>query len=72
MVDGKRSLPLTHASSSEEITKIVHADIKNIAGDGQATLTVNQNHANIMQSLEIYVYKIATDAPWLTAVFGAR
>ena len=56
-------------SSSEEIARMAHADIKNITGDDQATLTVHHNYANIMQSFEIYVYEIGTDALRLNAVF---
>ena len=43
------------------------ADIKNIAGDDQATLTVYRNSTNIAHTFRFYVYKIATDAPQLMA-----
>ena len=46
---------------------MAHADIKNIADNDQATLTVDQNNANIAQSFKIYVYEITTDAPRLMA-----
>ena len=44
------------------------ADIKKIAGDDQATLTVNRN----AQSFEMYVYEIMTNAPRLMAASGDR
>ena len=44
------------------------ADIKNIASNDQATLRVYQNSANVEQFFKIFVYEIANDAPWLTAV----
>ena len=50
--------------SSEEIARMAHADVKNIAGDDEATLTVDQNYTNIAQSFEIYIHEITTDAPW--------
>ena len=69
MTDGCHELP---PSFSEEIARMAHADIKNMASDDQATLTVDQNYANIAQSFEIYVNKIATDAPRFTAASGDR
>ena len=47
------------------------ADIKNISGNDPATLKVELNSANILQSFEIFVYEIANDAPWLTAMVVA-
>ena len=44
------------------------ADVKNIAGDDQATLRDNQNSTNIAQSIKTYVYDIANDAPRLTSM----
>ena len=72
MVDGNSSCHEFAASSSEEIARMAHAEVKNIAGDNQATLTVDQNYAIITQSFEIYVYEIATDAPQLTAASEDR
>ena len=43
-------------------------DIKNISADDKATLRVDQNSANIVQSFKIYVFEITNDAPWLTAM----
>ena len=63
MVDGNGSCHGLMSSSSEEIARMAHADIKNIAGDDQATLTVDQNYAKIAQSSEIYDHEFATDAP---------
>ena len=57
---------------TEEIARMEHADIKNIAGNDQATLMVYQNYANIKQSFKIYVYMVATDAPQLMASSGDR
>ena len=42
------------------------ANVKNIAGDDQATLRVDQNSANITQFFEIFIYTITNDDPWLT------
>ena len=43
------------------------ADVKIIAGDDEATLRVNQNSANIMQSFKIFIYEFLVDALRLTA-----
>ena len=72
MVDSNSSYHELAPSSSEEITRIAHADVKDIAGDDQVTLTVNRNYANIAQSLKIYIYEIMLDALQLTAVSGDR
>ena len=44
------------------------ANVKNIAGDDQATLMVNLNSANIAYNFRFYVYEIVTVAPRLTAM----
>ena len=68
MVDGNGIYHHLTPSSFEEIAQMVHADVKNIAGDDHATITVAQNYAYITQSFEIYIYEITTDASWLVAV----
>ena len=56
-------------SSPKEIARMAHADVKNIADD-QAISMVDQNYANIAQSIKIYVCEIVTDALRLPAVSG--
>ena len=48
------------------------ADVKSIAKDDQATLTVDQNSTNIKHTFRFYVCEIVTDAPQLTAASGDR
>ena len=67
MVDGNSRYHGLVPLSSEVIAGMAYADIKNIAGDDQATLTDNQNYANIQQSYKIYVCELTTDASQLTA-----
>ena len=43
------------------------ADVKNIAGDDQAMLMVDQYSVNIMHTIEIYACEIVTDAQQLPA-----
>ena len=38
----------TDSPSSEEIAQMQHADIKDIAGDDQATIKVDKNYTNIV------------------------
>ena len=52
-------------SFSEEMARRQHQKHHH---DDQATLRVNQNSANIEQSVEIYIYEIMNDASWLTAM----
>ena len=50
---------------------MAYADVKNIVGDDQATLMVDQNYANKC-IFEISIYEITTVAPQLTAASGYR
>ena len=50
--------------------KLRVAYVKNIAGDDQATLMFDRNSTKIAHCFRFYVYKMATDAPQLTATSG--
>ena len=55
-----------HCRLSNRSLKHHIAGVKNITGDDQVTLRVDQNSAAITQSFETYVYEIGTDTARLT------
>ena len=65
------AMNLCRSLATRSLKRHVVDDVKNITGDDQASLRVDQNSTDIVQSFEIFVYKIAIDARWLTEIAQA-